>query len=81
MRFSDYLINEGDVVNLAARRTQKATQNRQAIDAEQDRIIDEMDHAIARAIDAMTKVVGNEMEAHEIISNHLGVMYDYDVQY
>lgn len=80
MNFSDYLINEGDVVDLKQRRTQKATQNRENKDLQADRIIDQMDHAIARAIDEMTKLVGDEIEAHEIISNHLGIMYDYDIQ-
>ena len=82
MRLSEYLIlNEDD---LAARRVAKQQQQSQQQSMEQDDhvdvIIDRLDHAFAQALDDLSELLGDDVKALEMISNHVAVFYDTDVQ-
>ena len=84
MKISEFLINE-DVVDFAQRRQAKQAQTAEKKFSNQqdqiDIVIDQLDHAFAQALDDITDIVGDETKALEIISNHVGVFYDDDVQY
>ena len=83
MRFSDYLINEGDVVQLDQRRQQKQQQQSMTQDDHIDNVIDQLDHAFGQALDQISEILGgDDIKAHEILSNHVGVFYDTsDIDY
>ena len=85
MKFSDYLINEGDVVDFQQRRQEQQQQKHWngVIPSQQpvDTVMDQLDHAFAQALDDMTEIVGDEIKALEIISTHVGETYDDEIQY
>ena len=48
-----------------------------------DTVIDQLDNAFSQALDQISEILGgDDVKALELISNHVGVMYDdSDVQY
>ena len=86
MKFSDYLINEGDVVDMGKHRQQKQEREQQhqqmTQDDQIDTVIDQLDHAFSSALDQISEILGgDDIKAYEIISNHVNIFYDDEIQH
>lgn len=76
------ILNEDDLVaRRQAKQQQQQKQQSMEVDDHVDVIIDRLDHAFAQALDDLSELLGDEIKALEMISNHVNVFYDNEVQY